>query len=175
MDQIIWKYALAAGAIVSLMLLVVAGQMRGGENAGTGSEWLGYASMVLAFSLIYFALRNHKRQQPEATKLTFSKAVRLGFYITLIASAMYVLTWMIVSYLWIPDFMEQYAIKSEEALLASGADDAAIAAHRLQMDQYIQMYDNPFLRAGLTLLEILPMGVLMTLICAWLVTRNKPF
>ena len=88
---------------------------------------------------------------------------------------MYVLTWMIVSYLWIPDFMEQYAIKSEEALLASGADDAAIAAHRLQMDQYIQMYDNPFLRAGLTLLEILPMGVLMTLICAWLVTRDKQF
>ena len=67
MNRIIWKYALAAGAIVSLMLFVVVVQMRGGENAGTGSEWLGYASMVLAFSLIYFALRNYKRQQPEAT------------------------------------------------------------------------------------------------------------
>ena len=173
MNRIIWKYALVAGAIASLMLVVATIRMQERESAVTGSDWLGYASMVLALSLIYFALRKYQRQQTEATRLTFSKAVRLGLYIPLIASAMYVLTWMLISYLWIPDFMEQYAIKSEEELLATGADNAAVSAHRDKMEHYIRMYNNPFLRAGLTLLEILPMGVVMTLICAWLITRNK--
>lgn len=54
----------------------------------------GYTTMIMAFSMIYVAIRQF-RNQLLGGKISFGKALLIGLGITLIASTFYVLTWEI--------------------------------------------------------------------------------
>jgi len=68
----------------------------------------GFASMILAFSLIFVGVKNY-RDKVLAGTMPFGKAFLCGFYIALIGSTMYVITWLICLYQFIPDFSDLYA------------------------------------------------------------------
>lgn len=51
----------------------------------------GYASMIIAFSMIFVAIKSYRDKHLEGA-ITFKTAFKIGFYITLIASTMYVAT-----------------------------------------------------------------------------------
>lgn len=53
-----------------------------------------------------------------------------------------------------------------------GASDAEIEKARLESEQFMQMYENFFVRFGMTLMEILPVGVIVTLASAALLRRS---
>ncbi|MBW8772789.1 MAG: DUF4199 domain-containing protein, partial [Gemmatimonadetes bacterium] len=72
-----------------------------------------------------------------------------------------------------PDFTAKYAAHVMEKARAAGATAAQLAAQQQQMDQFATMYQNPFIRAGMTLLEPLPVGLLFTLVTAALLRRRK--
>ena len=60
--------------------------------------------------------------------------------------------------------MQQYSAHYIEQLKAKGASDAEIAETQKQMDQFGELYKNFFVRFGMTLIEILPVGIVVTLI-----------
>jgi hypothetical protein len=107
-----------------------------------------------------------------AGQLTFGQGFTVGLLITLISSLCYVVTWQIVYYNFIPDFMDRYAAYMVEQLRASGESAAAIEEKTREMQAFKTMYANPLVNAAFTFLEPFPVGVLVSLISAALLRRH---
>jgi hypothetical protein len=141
------------------------------DNFQEGSMLVGYASMILAFSLIFVGIKNYRDKHNNGA-ISFGQAFKIGLFITLIASTFYVVTWMIEYHYFIPDFMEKYTAVTLEGLKKEGASQAEITEKTKEMAQYTEMYKNPVMVFFFTYLEVLPVGLLVTLICALLLKRK---
>lgn len=118
MRKNILVYGLIAGLIVSVIMAVIVSNC---YNSGKfeSSMWLGYASMLIAFSMIFVGVKNY-RDRYNGGIISFGKAFKIGFFIALIASTIYVIVWLIEEKLFFPDFMERYCAHEVSRLKASG-------------------------------------------------------
>ena len=82
-------------------------------------------------------------------------------------------TWEVVYYKFMPDFGDKYAAHEVEKARASGASEQQIAARKAEMDKLVVMYKNPLYNAALTFMEPLPVGLLVALISATVLSRRK--
>lgn len=173
MKKNILIYGVIAGVIVSVLMLTSVNyysHCEGNVDFGT-SMVIGYASMLLAFSLVFVGIRNY-RDKFNGGVITFGKAFKIGMMIVLIASTIYVFAWMIDYFFFIPDFMEKYAAQSIEQMRASGAPQAEIEKQATEMAEFSKMYKNPLFNAMMTYVEILPVGLIVTLISALILKRK---
>jgi hypothetical protein len=70
--------------------------------------------------------------------------------------------------------MQSYAESMHTELVNSGASAAEIAKQDREMSEFMVMYENPLFNAAMTYMEILPMGILFTLITAIALRRKEP-
>jgi len=136
------------------------------------SMWFGYTIMLVAFSLIFVGVKN-VRDKYDGGIISFGKAFRIGLYITLIASTMYVIVWLIDYYMFIPDFMDKYVAHTLNAARENGATETELTAQAAEMEKYKEMYKNPLMVILFTYMEILPVGLIISLISA-LILKRKP-
>ena len=172
MHRIILINGLIAAVIIagvsSLMLWTT-----GSEAAHSQSEWLGYLVMVAGLSVIYVAIRQVRDQQFGGV-IGFFKALQIGLAITLIAALFYVGSWELYYRSAGQDFIAQYQQSQLEQLAESGASEADIESSKKEMAEFARWYERWYIRAMITLLEILPVGVLISLISAALLrTRQR--
>jgi hypothetical protein len=164
-------FGLIAGLIVSAVMMV--GTISNMDKMDfDGSMVLGFASMVVAFSFVFVGIKNY-RDKHNGGVITFGKAFKTGLWITLIASSMYVATWLISYYFFIPDFMDKYADHMIAASRESGANAAEIEAQTIKMESYKEMYKNPLFVVLFTYMEILPVGLLIAVISALILKRKN--
>lgn len=172
MKSIILRYSLIGSAIVAAILI-------GGTlycySTGKfeGSMVVGFASMLLAFSFIFVAVKT-QRDKFQNGVISFGQAFKTGLIMALITSTVYVLVWLLCYYVFVPDFMEQFTNYSLEKLRASGASAAEIADETATQQKDIDMYKNPFFVILFTYIEILPIGILVSLIAALILKRKEP-
>jgi hypothetical protein len=174
MKKIVITCGLISGFITTswtLSFMLVAG-----GNSDTDFESgtiYGYASMILAFSLIYVGVRNF-RNKHNGGVISFGKAFRMGLYITLIASTLYVVAWLVTYYCFMPDFGKVWSEHVLKTARASGASAAVIAQKTAEMADFDKMLKNPFINALMAYSEILPVGLVATLITAFILKRKRP-
>jgi len=174
MKKNILVYGLIAGAIVSTLMLVSMNYIshcKGNVDYGT-SMVIGYATMLLAFSLVFVGVRNY-RDKYNGGVISFGKAFRIGLFIVLIASTMYVIAWLIDYFYFIPDVAEKYSASMLEKLKASGASQLEIEKETKEMADFAVMYKNPLYNAMMTYMEILPVGLVVTLISSLVLKRKR--
>jgi hypothetical protein len=167
-------YGLIAGAIVSTTMLIGMNYLSHckGNVDYTTSMLVGYASMLIAFSLVFVGIRNY-RDKYNGGVISFGKGFRTGLYIVLIASTIYVLAWLIDYNFFVPDFMDKYSAHMLEELKASGATQIEIETKTKEMTDFAMMYKNPFFNAMMTYMEILPIGLIVTIISALILKRKS--
>ena len=161
---------LISGFILAAFMLVVTAICYKNEDFQS-SMVLGYASMILAFSLIFVGIKNF-RDKFNNEYITFSKAFTIGLYITLIGSTIYVIAWVIDYYLFIPDFMDKYTAHVLREAKEAGADSIEMNIKTAEMLNYKEMYKNPFLVLLFTYLEVVPIGLIVSVISA-VILRTK--
>ncbi len=162
-----------AGVIVSTFMFV-AMLLFNKDVSGAGSMLVGYAAMLVAFSFVFVGIKNF-RDKYNAGLISFGKAFSIGLLISLIASTFYVITWMLELKFVIPDFMENYGAQMLKQAKESGASQIEIDKTIAEMASYKEMYKNPIMVALLTYMEILPIGILVTLISALILKKKvKP-
>jgi hypothetical protein len=175
MRKVILIFGLIAGAIASTFMIVLMSLWAQGYNTLESGELIGYASMVIALSMIFFGIKSY-RDNHRRGAVTFGKGLQIGLLITLIASVIYAGTWD-VYYRANPEvqttFMEQYTEHTLNKMRADGASEAEIEQQRAEMASMIEMYKNPFVRFGFTLMEIVPVGIIITLISAAILRRKE--
>lgn len=131
------------------------------------NDFLGYAAQVVIFSLVFFGIRNYRNKQLGGT-ISFGKAFKTGALITLVASTLYVVVWLFYYYLFVPDFIDKY---SAHVLKNCAKED--LAARTVEMNNFKEMYKNPLFVVLITYLEVLPVGLVVTLLSA-LILKKKP-
>ena len=166
-------YGLIAGIVVSILMLVTTNYIshcEGNVDYGT-SMLIGYASMLIAFSLVFVGIRNYRDKYNEGV-ISFGKAFKIGIMIVLIASTIYVVAWLIDYFFFIPDFAEKYSAHTLDKLKAGGASQIEIDKQTKEMANFAMMYKNPFFNAMMTYMEILPVGLIVTLISSLILKRK---
>ncbi len=170
MKKNVLVFGLIAGLIVSVFMILGMANLIDTADFDN-SMVLGYTSMLIAFAFVFVGIKNY-RDKYNMGVITFGQAFKTGFLITLIASTMYVVTWMIDFHFFIPDFMDKYAAHVLEQAKASGKTAAEIEKQVAEMASYKEMYKNPLFVVLLTYMEILPIGLIITLISA-LILKKK--
>ncbi len=92
--------------------------------------------------------------------------------IVLIASTIYVISWLIDYFFFIPDYLQKYSAHMLDKLKAGGASQAEIDKQTKEMANLATMYKNPFYNAMMTYVEILPVGLIVTLISSFILKRK---
>lgn len=173
MKKNIIVYGVIAGLIVSTVMLIGMNYMshcEGNVDYST-SMLIGYASMLVAFSLVFVGIRNY-RNKYQAGVISFGKAFKIGILMVLIASTIYVIAWLIDYFFFIPDFAEKYAARSIADLKESGASQPEIDKKTKEMADFARMYNNPLFNAMITYVEILPVGLVVTTISSLVLKRK---
>ena len=171
MKKLVLTYGLIAGIVVSIFMLTSIAL--GVEHMDTEKGmYIGFTGMIIALSFIFVAIKNYRDKHNGGT-ISFGKAFRIGLYISLIASTLYVISWMVDYYFFVPDFLEKYAAAAMENVRESGASEAEISAKTAEMAQFREWYKNPVFVALLTYTEILPVGIVVSLIAALFLKRNE--
>lgn len=173
MKKNILIHGLISGALVSGFLLFTMGYYsycNGNVDMGS-SMLLGYASMLIAFSLVFVGIRNYRNKYNNGI-ISFGKAFKIGFMIALIASTMYVIAWLFDYHYLVPDFAEKYGARVIGDLKAGGASAAEIEKQTKEMANFARMYKNPLFVVLMTYAEILPVGVIVALISAFILKRK---
>jgi hypothetical protein len=176
MKKTILKYGLISGAIVSAFMatsMAIMGCSSGNEGNMTLSMVIGFSSMIAAFSLIYVGIKRYRDRQ-NGGLITFGRAFFIGLMISLIASTMYVLTWGVEFHYFLPDFMDKFTAIQVKEIQSGGlpADQAQKAIAEAEEVKH-KYSNNIFFFAMFTYMEILPVGILITLISA-LILKRRP-
>jgi hypothetical protein len=166
-------YGIIAGVLVSSFMLFTMTYLSHceGNVDYDKSMLIGYAGMLIAFSLVFVGIRNY-RENYNGGVISFGKAFKIGTVIVLIASTFYVVAWLIDYFFFIPDFMEKYSAHTIDKLRADGASQAEISKQTLEMASFARMYKNPIFNALMTYVEILPVGLIVTLISSLILKRK---
>lgn len=135
------------------------------------SQVLGYAAMLLAIVAVFLGVKN-KRDSDFNGTITFGKAFKVGLNIVLVASAVYVIGWMVYYPNFMPDFMDQYATTQMQSYRDAGLSADELATKQQELDRWLELYENPFIMAGMTFMEFFPVGLLGTLISAFILKKK---
>lgn len=169
MKKTVLTFGLISGAIISaLMLATVPFMHQIGMSRGMV---IGYTTMVLAFLLVFFGIRSYRENVGDG-RISFGRALSVGLLIMLITCACYVITWEIIYFNFMPDFAEKYAAFLIEDMRAHGASPAELAQKMDEMKKFQAMYSNIFFNVAMTLIEPLPVGLIMTFISALILRRR---
>ncbi|MEO8172035.1 MAG: DUF4199 domain-containing protein [Sediminibacterium sp.] len=172
MKKIVLICGCIAGLIVSAMGVISTAVFCASGDFDNGMIF-GYASMILAFSLIFVGIKNFRDKYNSGT-ISFGKAFKVGLFISLIASTFYVISWLINFHFFMPDFYDKYAVKVLDNLKAEGASAATIAEKTAEMAKMAEWAKNELFVIVMTYVEILPVGLLVTVIAALILKRNTP-
>ena len=161
-------YGLFAGFVVSFLMLFSMSLSIKDLNI---SMIIGYASMLIAFSFVFVGIKNY-RDKFNGGVISFGNAFKIGIMIVLIASTIYVISWLINYFFFNPDYLEKYTAQMLDKLKANGASQIEIDKEAKEMTDFASMYKNPFFNAMMTYMEILPVGLVVTLISSFILKRK---
>jgi hypothetical protein len=172
MKRIILVNGLIAGAIVCAMMLINVPLHQSGALTNTSGMVLGFASMVIAFSTIFFGVKTYRDQYSNGA-VNFWQAAKIGIGIACIASVFYAATWEVYYSYKGEEFITFYKSCEIQDFRDSGHTEAEVLAKQAEMDEMFENYRYAFVRIPMTLLEILPVGIVVSLITAALLRRRE--
>lgn len=172
MKKTIIVYGLFSGFIVTGLMFATMPLWNDGTISFESGELVGYASMVVSLSLIFFGVKSYRDNYEEGV-ISFRNALKVGVLIALVASVVYVVGWEIYFQSTGNEFMEQYSHYYIEKMQKSGASLEKIETTRQDMANMKELYKNPIMRYGITLAEIFPVGALIALLSAAILKKNK--
>ena len=170
MKKVVLVYGIIAGLIVAGMMAFSTGYYCA-KGDFEGGMIYGYSAMIIAFSMIFVGVKSF-RDKHEGGIINFGKAFKTGFFISLVASTIYVIGWLINYYCFMPDFMDKYAAAMISKAQASGITADELAKKTAEMAKMKEWYKNPLFVILMTYVEILPVGVVVALISAWVLKRK---
>lgn len=169
MGRIIAVYGVIAGVIVAIGMFI---NMNFIASHGAMGMVAGYLSMLVALIFVFVGVKRY-RDVDLGGVISFWKALGVGLGIGLVASVFYILGWEL--YMWQTGgtYLTDYIARTVEEMRAAGAPAAEVAKFSADMGAMAERYKNPLFRMALTLTEILPVALLVSIVSAALLRRSS--
>lgn len=171
MRKVVLTFGIIAGLIVTTLMLTSILMMNNGAFDFENGELVGYTTMIISLSMTYFGVKSFRDNHNQGI-ITFGKAFQVGILIAAVAAVMYASGWEMYLRTSSVDFMEQYTTQYVQQMEKDGASSTEIEEMKVEMSSMAEMYKNPVIRFGMTLMEIVPVGLIITLLSAFLLKRN---
>ncbi len=166
MKKHVLVFGLIPGIIWIGIMIIMVNVMYSNPDIKT-YDVLGIALMLVVFSLIFFGIRDYRNKKLDGY-ISVGHALKAGTLMSLTATAAYVGIWMFYYYLFVPDFLDIY----EDFVLRKTAPED-IAAQTEYLEKIRTLAGTPPGLALMTALEVLPMGLIVTLISAFVLKKKK--
>jgi hypothetical protein len=171
MTKIVLIFGLISGAIAAALMWILM-QVVNGETADLDYAMIGgYATMIIALSMVFFGIKSYRDNH--GGRITFLKGLQVGILISLVCAVCYAASWEIYYPKIGDEFIEKYNAHYLDKMKASGASEAEIEKQRAESEKFAGMYKNVLIRFPMTMMEILPVGVIVTLISAALLRKRE--
>lgn len=171
MFKSILKYGIIAGFIVAGLMDASIIIIKDYHELGMV---IGYTSMLVAFSFIFIGVKKYRDSELGGI-IKFGHAFLVGLGIAGIGTIIYVINWEIYMYFTKYTFMAEYSANYIESLTAKGMAASEIVKAKAELAKMIEAYKNPIYRMLFTISEILPVGLVVSLICAFILKNPKAF
>lgn len=171
MTRIVLIFGLIAGAVAGLQMWILMTAVNTGSLDFDSGAVVGYATMIIAFSLVFFGIKSYRDNN--SGRISFLKGVQVGILISIIAAFCYAVCWELYYPKIGDEFMQKYTTYYLDKMKADGASDAEIETARVEGEQFVEMYKNFFVRFSFSLIEILPVGIIVTLVSAALLRKRE--
>ena len=170
MMNAVWKYGLLSGLVLAVLLaLTVPFEHHASARFGMV---VGYTIMVLSFLIVFVGVK-HYRDVERGGAIGFGRAFGAGVLMMLISCGCYVAMWEVLVATVEKNFAHDYTAGMVKRAQNSGLQGAALDARIAEIRKFEVTYANPIYRMGMTLLEPLPVGIVMALVTAGIL-RRKP-
>ena len=133
-------------------------------------EVLGYLSMILALSFVYFGIK-HYRDKHNQGKIRFGNALKIGMGISLITALVFGVLDVIYVELLNPDFMDNYyteTLKNMEQNLSA----ADFEIKRAELESQQALFGNPLMTFSIMVLTVCIIGFIISLLSALILQRK---
>jgi uncharacterized membrane protein (DUF485 family) len=170
MKKDVWKYGLLSGLALAILVAVTVP-----FEHHTNARWtmaFSYTIMVLSFLIVFVGVK-HYRDTECGGSITFGRGLAVGVLMMLISCACYVAMWEVLMATVEKNFAHEYTAGLVKRAQNSGLQGAALERKIAEARKFEAMYSNPLYSAAITLLEPLPVGMVMALVTAG-VLRRKP-
>jgi len=170
MKKVVLTFGFLSGGLSALMMF---GTLPFLEQIGYDRGLIvGYTAIVISFLFVYFGIRSY-RDNVLGGRISFGRGLGVGLLITLISCACYVVAWQIISHNFMPDWLDKFNAQTLKELKSSGATEAELQAAVKQGEDFKKLYANPLVSIAFTLIEPLPVGLLITFISAAVLRRKE--
>ncbi len=163
MKQTVLKYGLISG-IIAIGLMMITMSLHDHIPFEMGML-IGYIGITLSFIIIYPAMVSYRDKVGGGT-ISFGRSMAIGLLISLVSGLFYVIGWTVVYHTMMPDYLDKYTAATIESMKKAGKNAAEISSAVKKMDGFREDYKNPVLFVLYTLMEPLPVGIIITLISA---------
>ena len=174
MKKLVLTFGIIGGLVVSILMALTSWSWIGDSSNFDMGETVGYISIIVSLSVIFFGIKNYRDKYLDGI-ISFGKAFKVGILISLLASSIYVASWM-VYYSVSEDaqkFPELYMEYTREKLEADNTPRTEIDEQMADMEDMFKLYENPVGRAGMTMVEIFPVGLVITLLSSFLLKQKN--
>jgi hypothetical protein len=168
MKRIVWTFGLISGAVLSLMMAI---SMSFHEQIGDKGLIIGYTTMVVSFLMVFVGIKTY-RDNVLGGLIKFGKAFQVGILIAVIGSVCYVATWEVLFYgSSVGEKVLAQMVAQEQTRSANQAENDAKVA---EMKKFQELYrSNPLVNVALTFIEVFPVGLVITLVSAGVLSRKR--
>ncbi|MGC3943694.1 MAG: DUF4199 domain-containing protein [Chryseolinea sp.] len=163
-------FGIVLGTIIAGNMVYMVSEVCGNPEMAT-NDVVGYAAMLVVFSLTFFGVRNYRNKDLNGV-ITFGQAFKVGALIALVGSTIYVGVWLFYYYLFVPDFIDKYSLHVLRDATKSGATPAELSDKTKELAEFKEMYKNPLFVVLTSYAEVLPIGLAVALVSA-LVLKKK--
>ena len=164
----IFVYGFAGGVIVPALLIPTIFM----NLSGYWGMAVGYLAMLVGLSTVFLAIKQ-QRDDAGGGVIGFFPALGMGLAISAIAGILYALAWEAYMAAAHYDFAADYAHMMVAQAKAHGATGAALAKAVAEAADFQRQYADPLYRLPMTFIEIIPVGVLVSLISAGLLCNSR--
>lgn len=175
MKKVVIIFGLISGLIVAVMVWLNTWLMVSGQISYDRAEIVGYASMLIALTMVFFGIKSY-RDNYAGGRITFWKGVQVGLLITLISGVLYFVgaeTYSLAHPGFVDNFIQRASEQTETRLHEKQATQAEIDKSLAEIVQMKGLLQNPVIFFFICLIEILPVGIVVTLISAGLLRRKE--
>ncbi|MFK8163159.1 MAG: DUF4199 domain-containing protein [Lewinella sp.] len=170
MKSTILKYGLRAFA--TMLVLFVLAFLLGKGQSYTVQEILGYLTIVISLSLVYFAIR-HYRDEVNGGQLSFGQGLWLGVIISACAGIGSAIADAIYTTVIYPDFITEYTQHELDKMKAS-LPPAEFETASAELLAQIEWMGNPAMLAIVMFVTVLLIGFIVSLVSSLLLRSQAP-